>query len=299
MKQIILVLALLPAFMSCGSRQEASVAAPAEQVAEKNPAAQMEKKDTVADAVTGATAVVNPPAFNGTIIVPPQKHVTVTMTMGGTVNSMDMFPGEYVKKGQVIATLKNPEFITIQQEYLDASSQLEFLEKEYVRQQNLSSQEAASQKRLQQSKAEYLSMKSRVDAAAARLELLGMDMARLKDAGISPYLEIKSPISGYVTNMNGNVGKYFNAGDPICDVIDKGALLLELTAYEKDLDKLQIGDEFDFHVNGVADKVFKATLLSVDQRVDDENRSVKIYLRIKNPGKEFRPGMYVYAEKNR
>lgn len=299
MKQIILVLALLPAFMSCDNRQEATSSVQAEQVATEQPAAQLNKKDTVADAVTGATAVVNPPAFNGTIIVPPQKHVTITMTMGGTVNSMDMFPGEFVKKGQVIATLKNPEFISIQQEYLDASSQLEFLEKEFVRQQNLSSQEAASQKRLQQSKAEYQSMKSRVDAAAARLELLGVNVTRLKEAGISPYLEIKAPISGYVTNMNGNVGKYFNAGDPICDVIDKGALLLELTAYEKDLDKLKIGDEFDFHVNGISDKVFKATLISIDQRVDDKNRSVKIFLRVKNPGKEFRPGMYVYAEKNR
>ena len=142
-------------------------------------------------------------------------------------------------------------------------------------------------------------MKSRVDAAAAQLRLLGVDVARLKDSGISSYLEVKAPISGYVTNMNGNVGKFFNAGDPICDVIDKASLLLELTAYEKDLDKLKIGDEFDFHVNGIADKTFKATLLSVDQMVDDENRSVKIYLRIKNPGTEFRPGMYVYDEKSR
>lgn len=299
MKQIILVLALLPVFVSCGSRQETTDAESAEPTAKEQPAAQLEKKDTVADAVTGATAVVNPQAFNGIIIVPPQKNVTVTMTMGGTVNSMSMFPGEYVKKGQVIATLKNPEFISLQQEYLDASSQLEFLEKEFVRQQNLSSQEAASQKRLQQSKAEYQSMKSKVDAAAAQLKLLGVNVARLKDSGISPYLEIKAPISGYVTNMNGNVGKYFNVGDPICDVIDKGALLLELTAYEKDLDKLKIGDEFDFQVNGVSGKTYKATLMSIDQRVDDKNRSVKIYLRIKNPGKDFRPGMYVYAEKIR
>ena len=113
MKQIILVLALLPVFVSCGSRQETTDAESAEPTAKEQPAAQLEKKDTVADAVTGATAVVNPQAFNGIIIVPPQKNVTVTMTMGGTVNSMNMFPGEYVKKGQVIATLKNPEFISL------------------------------------------------------------------------------------------------------------------------------------------------------------------------------------------
>ena len=39
----------------------------------------------------------------------------------------------------------------------------------------LASHEAASQKRMQQSKAEYLSMKSRLDAAAAQLLILGVD----------------------------------------------------------------------------------------------------------------------------
>ena len=56
-------------------------------------------------------------------------------------------------------------------------------------------------------------------------------------------------------------------GEPICDVIDKSALMLQLTAYEKDLDKLKVGDTFDFHVNGMGGTTFKATLLSIDQMV--------------------------------
>ena len=100
-------------------------------------------------------------------MIPPQQHATITLSMGGAVHSVSFLPGDYVRKNQVILTLENPEFIALQQTWLDAAAQTEFLEKEYLRQQNLASHEAASQKRMQQSKAEYLSMKSRLDAAAA------------------------------------------------------------------------------------------------------------------------------------
>ena len=60
-----------------------------------------------------------------------------------------------------------------------------------------------------------------------------VDAAALQTKAFQPYLEIKAPLNGYVTNMNVNVGKYFNVGEPVCDVIDKQALMLQLTAYEK------------------------------------------------------------------
>lgn len=247
------------------------------------------------DAVSGATNVVNPPSFNGTIIMPPQGHNTITLSMGGSVQKVNVLPGEYVRKGEVILTLANPAFIELQQSYLDAAAQSEYLEKEYARQKNLVSHEAASQKNMQQSKANYLSMKSRMEATAAQLTLQGVDVKQLTAEGISTYLDIKAPQNGYVTNMTVNAGKYFDAGEPVCDVVDKSMPMLQLTAYEKDLSKLQDGSEFDFQVNGMPDTTFKARLVSVDQMVDNSNRSIKVYARIENPHPNFRPGMYVAA----
>lgn len=248
------------------------------------------------DGISGATDVANVSSFNGVLVVPPQQHATVTLTMGGIVRSTSLLRGNYVKKGEVIATLDNPDFIALQQSYLDAAAQLEFLEKEYIRQQTLSSHEAASQKRFQQSKADYLSMKSKAEATAAQLALLGVDVQYLKENKIIPILEVKAPLSGYVTNTNINLGKYLNPGDPVCDVIDKSSLLLQLTAYEKDLEKLKEGSRIEFHVNGMGERMFEAVLLSVDQTVDNENRSVKVYAKLKNNDPLFRPGMYVSAK---
>lgn len=250
---------------------------------------------TGVDAVTSATAMANHSSFNGKMIVPPQRHATVTLTMGGTVHATSLLPGDYVKKGTVLVTLENPDFILLQQTYLDAHAQTEYLAAEYHRQERLSSQEAASQKRFQQSKADYLSMKSRLEAAAAQLTLLNVLPEDLLKNGIRPYLEIKSPLNGYIAGMPVNLGKYIPAGEPVCEVIDKGETLLCLTAYEKDLDDLTPGSRIRFRVNGMGEKTFDATLLSIGQEVDAVNRSLEIYARVKGNNERFRPGMYVTA----
>lgn len=250
------------------------------------------------DALSAATQVANAPFFNGTIMIPPQQHTTVTLSMGGAVHTTSLLPGSYIRKGDIIATLENPDFIQLQQSYLEAAAQTEYLGQEYQRQQTLASQEAASLKRLQQSKAEYLSTKSKQEASAALLAILGIDARELSEKGIRPYLEIKAPRDGYITSMNINTGKYIQAGEAVCDIIDKHDAMIQLTAYEKDLDELNPGDKLTFRVNGIDGKEFEATLISIDQRVDETNRSINVYARILNPSPVFRPGMYVSAQKS-
>lgn len=173
---IYLMLALLAASCSGTSEQLASSADTTETMAQSD--ADSTQTPEV-DGISGATNVANPPSFNGVIVMPPQNHVTVTLSMGGSVQDISILPGEYVRKGEIILTLANPAFIELQQSYLDAAAQTEYLAKEYDRQQKLVSGESASLKRMQQSKADYLSMKSRMEAAAAQLTLLGTDTATL------------------------------------------------------------------------------------------------------------------------
>ena len=247
------------------------------------------------DAITSATSKPNQVSFNGTMVIPPQRMATVSLTMGGVIKSTSLLPGEPVRQGSVLATLENPDFITLQQTYLDSHAQTEFLEAEYLRQQALSAEQAASQKKLQQSKADYLSMKSRVEAAAAQLKLLGVEPEVLLKEGIQPFLQIKAPINGYVADVKMNVGKYMNVGDALCEIVDKSRTLLRLTTYEKDLADMKVGNPVQFRVNGMGKTVFKATLISIGQKVDEDTRSVEVYARVDTVDNQFRPGMYVTA----
>lgn len=213
--------------------------------------------DTIAqpevDAITSATSKPNQVSFNGRIVLPPQRQATIALTMGGIVKKASLLPGQWVAANSVIATLENPEFITLQQTYLDSHAQTEYLLAEYERQKNLSAEQAASQKKFQQSKADFLSMKSRQDAAAAQLSLLGVQTEALLKNGIQPLLEVKAPISGYAANVAMNIGKYINPGEALCELIDKSSPMLCLTTYEKDLADIQVGSPVQFRVNGMGD----------------------------------------------
>lgn len=248
------------------------------------------------DAVSSATSKANDVSFNGTLVIPPRYYATVTLTMGGTVKSTSLLPGAYVNKGTVLATLENPEFIELQQMYIDSRAQLEYLEAEYKRQEVLSKEQAASQKKFQQSKADYLSMKSKEQAAAARLSLLDIVPESLLQSGIRPYLEVKAPLSGYVGNVQINLGKHVAAGETLCEVINKNEMLIRLVAYEKDLANIHVGDSVVFMVNGLGDARFHGTLVSVGQRVDEVSRSLEVYASMEDKEAMFRPGMYVTAQ---
>lgn len=308
MKKILIPLTvLICACSNTGKDTTSAAAAPAES----EPAA-IQQTDTLAtaaaaesesyaateggiDAASGATSVPNQTSFNGILVIPPQNRATVTLTMGGSIRSTSLLPGAYVKKGSVLATLENPDFIALQQSYLDSHAQNEYLRTEFERQQTLSREEASSQKRYQQSKAEYLSMRSRMDAAAAQLALLGIDTTQLLANGIVPYLEVKSPISGYAANVNMNIGRHFDVGEPLCEIVDKSNMMLRLTAYEKDLHNLKAGDSVVFRVNGIEGKTFRGAITMIGQQVNNENRSIDVYVRISEQNPQFRPGMYATA----
>lgn len=252
--------------------------------------------DTVqVDAVTSATSKPNQVSFNGTMVIPPQRMATVSLTMGGVVKSTSLIPGQVVGRGTVLAVLENPDFIALQQTFLDSHAQAEYLEAEYQRQKALSAEQAASQKKFQQSKADYLSMKSKMEAAAAQLKLLDVLPETLLREGIQPYLQVKAPIGGYVADVEMNVGKYMNAGDALCEIVDKSHTLLKLTTYEKDLADMKVGNAVQFRVNGMGKTVFKATLISIGQKVAEDTRSVEVYARVDTVNSQFRPGMYVTA----
>ncbi|MGN6602716.1 MAG: efflux RND transporter periplasmic adaptor subunit [Ginsengibacter sp.] len=74
---------------------------------------------------------------NGFIVLPPQKKANVSTLIGGMVKSINVIPGNFVKKGQTLALLESTDYIQMQEDYEKAKSNLDFLEKEYERQKEM------------------------------------------------------------------------------------------------------------------------------------------------------------------
>lgn len=172
MKRIFYPILLLALIACKETKQTSETATTAPSIAK----VQTDTTATQVDGITSATSKPNQVSFNGTIVLSPQRQATVALTMGGVVRNTSLLPGQQVQKGTLLATLENPDFIMLQQTYLDSHAQTEYLQAEYERQKSLSAEQAASQKKFQQSKADYLSMKSKLEATAAQLSLLGITL---------------------------------------------------------------------------------------------------------------------------
>ena len=247
--------------------------------------------------ITSASFLSKETAFNGIFALSPQQQATVTLAIDGIIKSITpLLPGEFVQKDELLAILENPELINIQQNYLEAHTQSEYLEAEYERQEMLAREDAVAQKRVQESRAELLSMKIRKDAAAAQLQLLGFSPQSIITNGMAaPVIEVRAPISGYISNLQINPGKHVAAGESLCEIIDKSSILVKLTVYERDLGRIKIGERIDFRVNGMGDARFRGEIISIGQFVDNVSRALDVYAKVTDDHPLFRPGMYVNA----
>ncbi|WP_257872600.1 efflux RND transporter periplasmic adaptor subunit [Hymenobacter sp. J193] len=131
-------------------------------------------------------------AVNGTLDVPPESAVSITAPLGGYVQSTELLQGTRVRKGEVLAVLRNPEFVTLQKEYLQLRSRLKFANAELARQRELYEQEVAPLKNYQRAQAEAEALQVQLSAQAAQLRIAGLPVG----GAIVPTAALRAPGRG-------------------------------------------------------------------------------------------------------
>lgn len=231
---------------------------------------------------------------NGLINVPPQNLVSISAPMGGFVKNTVLVPGSPVKKGQVLAMLENIEFIELQQNYLESKNNLEYTEADYNRQKDLYKENVSSAKSFQQVVSEYKNLKTKVAALKQKLELIGININQLQEDKIVSAIPIISPLSGYVKNVNINIGKYVIPTDVMFEIVNNQKLTLELTLFEKDVNSIVIGQKVHFTMPDNKDREQSAVIYQVGKSISTEN-TIIAYATIDNEDKYLLPGMFVNA----
>lgn len=231
---------------------------------------------------------------NGKLAVPPENAVSITVPYGGIVKSTTLLQGKQVTKGERLVTLENPEFIQLQQDYLDSKNQLEFLTAEYKRQQELSAQNINAKKTLQKAKADYLGTLNKVKGLEAKLSLLNINANNLDKQGIQKTVSIYSPINGFVTQVNVNRGSYVSPNDMMFRIVNSDQVYVELVVFEKDIPKLKIGQKIHFSLAN--DSVMHDAKIYLIGKEIDQDRSIKVNGRLSGKINQVMiPGMYLKA----
>ncbi|MES2780687.1 MAG: efflux RND transporter periplasmic adaptor subunit [Bacteroidota bacterium] len=231
---------------------------------------------------------------SGMLDVPPTNKVSISAPMQGVVKNTGVLQGSHVSKGEVIAELQHADYIQLQQDYLDYAGQLDFLQAEYKRQSDLANEQVNAQKTAQQAKATYTSMLAKTQGLKAKLQLIGLDPKQIEKDGIQSVIKIKSPISGYVTKVNVNLGSYVTPAEIMFVIVNTEHLHAELTIFEKDIMLIKEGQKVLFTLgNETIQRSAHVHLIGREIRPD---RSVQIHCHIDKEDKQLIPGTYLKAE---
>jgi len=233
---------------------------------------------------------------NGKIDVPPQNLVSISMQMGGYLKNTELLPGMFVKKNTVIATMEDQQYIELQQEYLMTLAKLNYAEKEYQRQKDLNQSQASSDKVFQQAEADFKNLKITKNALAEKLKLIYINPNTLSENNISKSIKIYSPINGFVSKVNVNIGKYVGPTDVLFELINPDDIHLNLKVFEKDINSLFVGQRLFAYNNSNPSEKHECEIILISKDISDSGHSAEVHCHFNEYDKKLLPGMYMNAD---
>jgi cobalt-zinc-cadmium efflux system membrane fusion protein len=295
----ILTLSLTLALYSCGEQSNPT------NLAEVESTAAMDKRIQITQAQFEQSNMIlgtleeksfpNIVSVNGMIDVPPENRAVVNATMGGYIKTTSLLVGDVVRKGQVLVTLENPEFIRLQQEYMEVNEQLSYLKSEYDRQVSMKAENITSQKSYLKAESEYKTAVAKHTGLDRQLRMLNISPSSVRSGNISSVVSIYAPISGSITKVNISKGSYLSPATEILEIIDTDHIHLELSVFEKDIMKIKKGQEIDFKIPEASSDRYKAEVHLVGTSIE-ENRTIKVHGHLENEEKtHFLTGMFINA----
>lgn len=297
-KGILVVLVSLSFIYGCGEKKSAET----ESVEMENPdrniiltKEQFESSEMVLGGLEEKSFPITI-SVNGMIDVPPENRAVVSAAMGGYIKKTPLLIGDKVKKGQMLVTLENPEFVTLQQEFMEVMQQLTYLEAEYDRQVTLREENITSQKSYLKAESDFKTARARYNGLKKQLTMLNISPAQVEQGNISSTAMVFAPIAGSITQMNVNKGTHVSPASPILEIIDNNHIHIELSVFEKDIMKVKKGQPIQFRIPEASTKTFQAEVYLIGTSID-ENRTIKVHGHLKEEGENnFLTGMFVNAE---
>jgi len=229
---------------------------------------------------------------NGLVDVPPQNMVSVSFPLGGYLKKTKLLPGMSVKKGEVIALMEDQSYVQLQQDYLIDKVKMEFLTIDLQRQKELSDADATSKKNYQQVLSDYKTSQVMIKGVEEKLRIIGIDPTQLTVANISRSVSLRSPIDGFVTKINVNIGKYVNPSDVLFELVNPDDIHAALSFFEKDMPSIKKGMKGTVSLANNPNKKYEVEVLLTTKNIN-ESRTGLVHCHFENASHDLLPGMYL------
>ena len=233
----------------------------------------------------------------GEIKLDATREAHVVPRVQGVVTAVTKREGDAVRRGEVMAVLSSRELADAKSSYIESQHQVEFTKVALAREEVLHQKKISAEQ-------EYLAAvkvaeeaELAQDVAAQKLIALGVPAASLSGIAGAPRdslsrFEVRAPLDGTVTARNITIGEAVTADENIFTVSDLSSVWADVTVFAKDLGAVHEGQEAtvmsaDLGIEGTG------RIQYVGPLVGEETRSATARIVLPNPGRRWRPGLYV------
>lgn len=176
------------------------------------------------------------------------------------------FTGDYVKKGQVIASVYSPDLATAQEELFEAQ-------------------------KIKDSQPQLF------EAAKAKLKnwkLTDEQISQILTSGTAQQtFDVRAEVSGYVTQKKVNTGDYVLRGQAIYEIADLSKVWILFDVYESDLTWINKGDKVSYTIESLPGETFEGTIDYLDPVINPKTRVAKARVVQSNKSLKLKPEMFV------
>lgn len=231
-------------------------------------------------------------SVTGVIDIPPQNRAVISVKMEGYVKSINFLEGDYVKEGQLLFQLENPNYLEIQQSFLELHEQLTYLESEYNRYLKMKEENVVSEKVFLKAQSDYKTTKVKHDGLREQLALLNISVTQLEKGNFTSVINIYAPLAGYISNLKLAKGMFVQASFNALEILGNDHLHAEFFIYENDVLKIKEGQEVIFSPQSAPEQKIIGEIYLVGKALD-ENRRVKVHVHFKDTMDNLIAGMYI------
>ncbi len=221
----------------------------------------------------------------GKIVADNNNMVEIYPVVGGNVTKVFVELGDYVKKGQLLATIRSTEVASFEKELEDAKNDVLVAKNNYKVAKDLFDGKLSTESSL-------IEAKSNLDKSLSQLHRIKetYKIYHIKDGAT---FEVRAPISGFIIQKKINQDMLLrnDKSDNIFDLAEINDVWALANVNESDINQVKLGIDATVNTLSYSDKKFSGKVDKIFNVIDPETKAMKIRIKLKNPGYLLKPEM--------
>ncbi len=212
----------------------------------------------------------------------------VNSPVTGHVESVYIDLGDFVKANQPLLVVKSTEIGMLIGDINQSKAELEFANSNFAREKSLYEQGISSKKDFDAAKANLGSSEAKLKSLSKNLKILTNEL----DISNPDEYVISAHKSGIISERNVNVGQVINPSLILFMGVDLSTVWANADIYEKDIDKIKLGQDVTVTLDGAPDKIFQGKISHIGSGLNKSSRTLPVKATLNNPDNELKPGAF-------